>query len=59
MEKFNGIISRTVKLALKSKKLSTQKWEAVLPDVMHSLRSLLCTATNATPHELLTVIASL
>ena len=28
------------------------RWEYVLPDVMHSLRSLLCTANNATPHEL-------
>ena len=27
-------------------------WEAVLPDALHSIRSLLCTSTNATPHEL-------
>ncbi|KAL7635484.1 UNVERIFIED_CONTAM: hypothetical protein RMT77_014553 [Armadillidium vulgare] len=28
-----------------------QAWELVLPDALHSIRSLLCTATNATPHE--------
>ena len=26
-------------------------WQNVLPDALHSLRSLLCTATNCTPHE--------
>ena len=27
------------------------KWEVVLPQVLHSVRSLLCIATNATSHE--------
>ena len=27
------------------------EWEAVLPDTLHSICSLLCTATNETPHE--------
>ena len=27
------------------------QWECVLPDALHSIRPLLCTATNATPHE--------
>ena len=31
--------------------LEIQRWEEVLPDALHSIRSLLCTATNATPHE--------
>ena len=26
-------------------------WEVVLPDSLNAVRSLLCTATNATPHE--------
>ena len=26
-------------------------WQEVLPDVLHSVRTLLCTATNCTPHE--------
>lgn len=38
-------------MALKSRGLPTQCWQAVLPDALHSIRSLLCTATNATPHE--------
>ena len=50
-ERFNGIIWKTVRLATKSRDLPIQKWEEVLPDVLHSLRSLLSTATNATPHE--------
>ena len=30
-----------------------ESWESVLPDVLHASGSLLCTATNAKPHELL------
>ena len=26
-------------------------WEAVLPEALHAVRSLLCTATNTTPHK--------
>jgi len=36
---------------LASRKLAVTQWECVLPDTVHSIRSLLCTATNATPHE--------
>ena len=50
-ERYNGIVWRTVQLALKSRKLPTSAWERVLPDALHSIRSLLCTSTNATPHE--------
>ena len=45
-ERYNGIIWQTVKLALASKGLDTSHWEIVLPDALHSIRSLLCTATN-------------
>ena len=38
-------------LALRSKKLPLTHWEYVLTDVLHSMRSLLCTAINCTPHE--------
>uniref|UniRef100_A0A2C9KMS6 Reverse transcriptase domain-containing protein n=1 Tax=Biomphalaria glabrata TaxID=6526 RepID=A0A2C9KMS6_BIOGL len=38
-------------LALHSQDLSTSQWELVLQDALHSIRSLLCTATNKTPHE--------
>lgn len=38
-------------MALKSRGLSTQCWQALLSDGLHSVRSLLCTAPNSTPHE--------
>jgi hypothetical protein len=51
VERYNGIIWKTVNLALKTKNLKVSQWEIVLPDALHSIRSLLCTATNCTPHE--------
>ncbi|XP_068246856.1 uncharacterized protein [Palaemon carinicauda] len=39
------------KLALRTRNLDVSKWEVVLPDALHSIRSLLCTSTNCTPHE--------
>nr|XP_039273884.1 uncharacterized protein LOC120347845 [Styela clava] len=51
VERFNGTIWNGVKLALKSKRLSVQLWQEVLPDVLHSIRPLLCTSTNETLHE--------
>ena len=50
-ERYNGTIWRAINLAMEGKKLSKGLWESVLPDVLHSIRSLLCTATNCTPHE--------
>ena len=47
----NGIIWKTVQLALDTKNLHKSQWEVVLPVALHSMRSLLCTATNMTPHE--------
>lgn len=51
VERFNGIIWKAILLALKSKGMPNTMWEVVLPDALHSIRSLLCTATNSTPHE--------
>jgi len=51
VERYNGIIWKAVRLALASAQLPVQQWEKVLPDVLHSTRSLLSTATNATPHD--------
>jgi len=51
VERFNGIIWRTVKLVLETRGLPVTHWESVLIDALHSIRSLLCTATNCTPHE--------
>jgi len=53
MDNVNAIMAiwTAIKLAIKSGKLDIAQWECVLPDVLHSIRSLLCTATNGTPHE--------
>lgn len=50
-ERYNGLLWRTVRLALHSRNLRIENWEVVLPDALHSLRTLLCTSTNETPHE--------
>ena len=50
-ERINQTIWRTVKLLLRTYKESENCWEAALPEALHAVRSLLCTATNATPHE--------
>ena len=50
-ERVNGTIWRAVRMALKSKGVVENQWESVLDTVLHSIRSLLCTATNETPHE--------
>lgn len=51
VERLNGTLWKTIQLALRTKNLSTEEWEKVLPQALHSIRSLLCTATNCTPHE--------
>ena len=51
VEPFNGVIWKSVTLTLKSKNLPAENWEVVLKDALYSIRNLLCTAINATPHE--------
>ncbi|XP_004207810.1 uncharacterized protein LOC101239223 [Hydra vulgaris] len=51
VEKYNGLIWKNTCLALKIHNLDVRNWEIVLSDALHSLRSLLSTATNCTPHE--------
>ena len=51
VERYNGIIWKTVRLSLKSKNLPDSQWEVVRPGALHSIRSLLSTSTNSTPHE--------
>ena len=50
VERYNGVIWKAVRCALKSRKLPIGRWESVLPEALDSIRSLLCTATNQTPH---------
>ncbi|GFV57690.1 putative retrovirus-related pol polyprotein from transposon opus [Trichonephila clavipes] len=51
VERYNGIIWKTIQLALRSNSMKTEQWEGVIQTALHSIYSLLCTATNATPHE--------
>ena len=50
-ERINQTLWKTVQLILKTKQLPNSSWEAALPEALHAVRSLLCTSTNATPHE--------
>lgn len=38
-------------LVCKSQNVDIKFWECILPDALHSIRSLRCTATNTTPHK--------
>ncbi|XP_055490140.1 uncharacterized protein LOC129696344 [Leucoraja erinacea] len=49
VERYNRIIWKAAKVALKSNDIPDQHWEYVLPDALHSIRSLPSTATNTTP----------
>ena len=50
-ERYNGVLWKSILLALKTKNKPVTEWETVINDVLHTARTLLCTATNATPHE--------
>lgn len=50
-ERYVGIVWKAIELAVRSKNLPINKWENVFNEALHSIRSLLCTSTNATPHE--------
>ena len=41
----------SVRLVLKTHSFSDSHWEMVLPDALHSIRLLLLTSINTTPHE--------
>ena len=51
VERYNGIIWKVICLSLQNHGWEKQHWEVVLPEALHSIRSLLCTTTNETPHE--------
>lgn len=50
-ERFNGIIWKSIRLKLRTMGLPDKHWELAIQDALHSIRSLLTTATNTTPHE--------
>ena len=51
VEKLNDTLWKAINVTLKGQGLPVTHWEEVLPQALHSIRSLLCTATNETPHE--------
>ena len=51
VEKTVQTVWKTIQLALKSSNLPLSQWESILAETLHSIRSLLCTTTNVTPHE--------
>ncbi|XP_065678751.1 uncharacterized protein LOC136093613 [Hydra vulgaris] len=50
-EKYNGTIMKSIEIATRQHNLPIKAWEKVLPDVLHSIRSLVNTKTMETPHE--------
>ena len=50
-ERMNQALWRTIKLWLHGKRLSEERWESVLLEALHAIRSLVCLATNEIPHE--------
>lgn len=51
VERLNGTLWKSIQLFLHSKNMVVTQWEQVLPLALNSVRSLLCTSVNATPHE--------
>ena len=51
VERYNSIIWKSVHLALETRNLPVEQWGSILPTALQSIRALLSTATNATPHE--------
>lgn len=51
VERLNGTLWRTIQLHLRSNNEDIANWEKAILPALHSIRSLLCTGTNATPHE--------
>uniref|UniRef100_A0A5S6QF86 Integrase catalytic domain-containing protein n=1 Tax=Trichuris muris TaxID=70415 RepID=A0A5S6QF86_TRIMR len=50
-ERYVGVIWKAVTPALKSRGMALGQWRTELNEALHSVRSLLCTATNAIPPE--------
>jgi len=50
-ERVNQTVWRTIKLLLHGKRLPEERWESILLQALHAIRSLVCLATNETSHE--------
>ena len=51
VERCNGTVWKAINLALKTHRIPVKYWQEVISDALHSIRSLLCTATNTTLHQ--------
>ena len=51
VQKCVGNVWKAIKLCLKTFKLPISRWKLVLDNALRAIRSLLCVATNVTPHE--------
>lgn len=51
VERYNGVIWRSVKCLLHARKLPQSMWEQILPEALNASRTLLCTVTNESPHD--------
>lgn len=51
VERYNGTVWKAIQCALKSRGLNENQWENVIDIAVHSIRTLVCTSTNQTPHE--------
>ena len=51
VERLNGTIWLAITLVLKTHKLPIPCRQDVLADALHSIRTLLCSETNKTPHK--------
>ena len=51
VKRLSGTIWKTISIALKSHETDVSNWEQFLPQALNCVRSLLCIATNSTPHE--------
>ena len=51
VERYNGVVWKSVRCILHSRNLPQSMWESVLPEALAANRALLCTATNETPHS--------
>ena len=50
-ERINGTILKAINLTLRDMKLDKIEWEVTLKQALTSIRTLLSTATNTTPHD--------
>ena len=51
VERYNGVIWKTVQSIITDRQLSESSWSTVLGEALHCIRSLVNRVTNTTPHD--------